>query len=95
MTHRIFRSGEDCDYGYACLARAKNAESRAGDRDRDRVAETLRAAVGEGRITLDEPTERLGRVHNTSPVPPDPDGAVLRLSGHIGGDIWVRHHRIP
>ncbi|WP_182898304.1 DUF1707 domain-containing protein [Microbispora sp. H10830] len=39
------------------------AESRAGDRDRDRVAERLRAAVGEGRITLDELTERLDRVY--------------------------------
>ncbi|MEU6415041.1 DUF1707 domain-containing protein [Microbispora sp. NPDC046933] len=186
------------------------AELRAGDRDRDRIAERLRAAVGEGRITLDELTDRLDRayaartygeldalvadlpptpagerlpkradelllftrgaravrktgrwtvppritldctwrtavvdfrhaecphreidmtvrcdsmfgdvvirvpvgwrvvadevtsagwirpkrVHNTSPVPPDPDGVVLRLSGNIGGDIWVRYHRI-
>ncbi|MEN3534810.1 DUF1707 domain-containing protein [Microbispora sp. ZYX-F-249] len=187
------------------------AELRAGDRDRDRTADRLRAAVGEGRITLDELTDRLDRlyaartygelealvadlpgtrapevrsepaddlllftrgtravrktgrwrvppritldctwrtavvdfryadcphreigmtvrcdsmfgdvvirvpfgwrvvadevtsggwirhrrVHNTSPVPPDPDGVVLRLSGHIGGDIWVRYHRVP
>ena len=49
------------------------------------------------RVVADEVTSggwvRLKRVHNTSPVPPDPDGVVLRLSGHIGGDIWVRYHR--
>ncbi|WP_068928482.1 DUF1707 SHOCT-like domain-containing protein [Planobispora rosea] len=36
---------------------------RAGDRDRDRVAETLRHAVGEGRITIEELHERLGRTY--------------------------------
>jgi hypothetical protein len=34
---------------------------RAGDRDRDRVAEALRDAAGEGYITLDELDERIGR----------------------------------
>ncbi|XVQ86820.1 DUF1707 SHOCT-like domain-containing protein [Microbispora siamensis] len=56
----------------------------------------IRVPVG-WRVVADEVTSggwvRLKRVHNTSPVPPDPDGVVLRLSGHIGGDIWVRYHR--
>ncbi|MFI7028440.1 hypothetical protein ACIBK1_07000 [Microbispora rosea] len=26
---------------------------------------------------------------------PDLDGVVLRLSEYIGGDIWVRYHRVP
>lgn len=55
----------------------------------------IRVPVG-WRVVADEVTSggwiRLKRVHNTSPVPPDPDGVVLRLSGHIGGDIWVRYH---
>ncbi|GGO17493.1 hypothetical protein GCM10010116_35410 [Microbispora rosea subsp. aerata] len=58
----------------------------------------IRVPIG-WRVVADEVTSggwiRLKRVHNTSPVPPDPDGVVLRLSGHIGGDIWVRYHRVP
>jgi hypothetical protein len=57
----------------------------------------IRVPIG-WRVVADEVTSggwvRQKRVHNTSPVPPDPDGVVLRLSGHIGGDIWVRYHRI-
>ncbi|WP_432929207.1 DUF1707 SHOCT-like domain-containing protein [Microbispora sp. CA-135349] len=57
----------------------------------------IRVPVG-WRVVADEVTSggwiRHKRVHNTSPVPPDPDGVVLRLSGHIGGDIWVRFHRV-
>jgi hypothetical protein len=36
-------------------------EFRAGDADRDRVAEVLRQAAGDGRLTLDELDERLNR----------------------------------
>jgi hypothetical protein len=37
------------------------SELRASDADRDRVAERLRAAAGEGRLTADELEERLER----------------------------------
>ncbi|MFC4057088.1 DUF1707 domain-containing protein [Planomonospora corallina] len=36
---------------------------RASDQDRDRVAETLRAAAGDGRISLEELTERIDRAY--------------------------------
>jgi hypothetical protein len=36
---------------------------RAADHDRDRVAEVLRQAAGDGRLTLDELDERLSAVH--------------------------------
>lgn len=38
-------------------------EVRAGDRDRERVAEMLRVAVAEGRITLEELHERVDRAY--------------------------------
>ncbi|HEX6469658.1 MAG TPA: DUF1707 domain-containing protein [Streptosporangiaceae bacterium] len=38
-------------------------ELRAADHDRDRVAEVLREAAGEGRLTLDELEERLSAVY--------------------------------
>jgi hypothetical protein len=38
-------------------------ELRASDSDRDRVAEALRQAAGEGRLTLDELDERLSAVY--------------------------------
>ncbi|MGC5015528.1 DUF1707 SHOCT-like domain-containing protein [Streptosporangium sp. DT93] len=38
-------------------------EVRASDHDRDRVAEVLRAAVSEGRITLEELNERVDRTY--------------------------------
>ncbi|MEV4167234.1 DUF1707 SHOCT-like domain-containing protein [Nonomuraea dietziae] len=39
-------------------------EVRASDHDRDRVAEVLRVAVGEGRITLEEFNERVDRTYS-------------------------------
>ena len=36
---------------------------RCSDLDRERVAETLRAATGDGRLTLTELEERLGAVY--------------------------------
>ncbi|GIH95114.1 hypothetical protein Psi01_57440 [Planobispora siamensis] len=36
---------------------------------------------------------RLLRVHNRPPEPLGPDGVVVRLSGHISGDVWVRYRR--
>lgn len=42
---------------------ADRAEIRAGDRDRDQVAEILRVAVSEGRITVEELHERLDRTY--------------------------------
>ncbi|MGW0808324.1 transcriptional regulator [Nonomuraea sp. NPDC002799] len=36
---------------------------RAGDQDRDKVAGLLRVAVGDGRLTMDELTERIERVY--------------------------------
>ncbi|MFB4295976.1 DUF1707 domain-containing protein [Actinomadura sp. NTSP31] len=38
-------------------------EMRAGDADRDRVAQVLRDAAGDGRLTLDELDERLDAVY--------------------------------
>jgi hypothetical protein len=38
-------------------------EMRASDSDRDRVAEVLREAAGDGRLTLEELQERLGQVY--------------------------------
>lgn len=37
---------------------------RAADSDRERVAEVLRQAAGDGRLTLDELDERLGQVYS-------------------------------
>jgi hypothetical protein len=42
---------------------ADRPELRAGDHDRDRIAERLRDAAGDGRIDLDELTDRLDRVY--------------------------------
>ncbi|MFF0519960.1 DUF1707 domain-containing protein [Actinomadura nitritigenes] len=42
---------------------AGTPEMRAGDADRDRVAQVLRDAAGEGRLTLDELDERLDAVY--------------------------------
>jgi hypothetical protein len=39
------------------------AEMRASDSDRDRVAEVLREAAGDGRLTLEELQERLNQVY--------------------------------
>lgn len=39
---------------------------RASDRDRDMVAEVLREAAGDGRLTMDELDERLGRAFGAS-----------------------------
>ncbi|MBP2707906.1 DUF1707 and DUF2154 domain-containing protein [Microbispora sp. RL4-1S] len=53
---------------------------RAGDRDRDRVAEKLRVAVGEGRISLEELNERIDRVYAARTLG-DLDGIVADLPG--------------
>jgi Domain of unknown function (DUF1707) len=42
---------------------ARVSSLRAADCDRDRVAEVLRQAAGDGRLTLDELDERLGQVY--------------------------------
>ncbi|WP_225992406.1 DUF1707 domain-containing protein [Actinomadura montaniterrae] len=42
---------------------AGTPEMRAGDADRDRVAQVLRDAAGEGRLTLEELDERLDAVY--------------------------------
>ncbi|MEV4288127.1 DUF1707 domain-containing protein [Nonomuraea bangladeshensis] len=53
-------------------------ELRAGDRDRERVAELLRAAVAEGRITLEELHERVDRAYAARTLG-DLDGVVADL----------------
>ena len=40
-----------------------NPEVRASDRDRDRVAEALKEHCAQGRLTMDELTERLDAVY--------------------------------
>ncbi|WP_329088548.1 DUF1707 domain-containing protein [Actinomadura citrea] len=67
-------------------------EMRAGDADRERVAQVLRDAAGDGRLTLDELEERLDAVYSAktygelAPITrdlPGPGGAMppLPLSG--------------
>jgi hypothetical protein len=71
---------------------------RASDADRERVAETLRAAAGDGRLTMDELDERLDAVYAAKTyaelVPitqdlPDHSGAasVPSLSRPAAGDV--------
>ena len=79
-------SGESEDTGSAPLpAPAPRAELRASDADRDRVAEVLRDAAGEGRLTLEELQQRLNAVYSArtyaelEPITRDlpvPDGTV-------------------
>ncbi|WP_433336974.1 DUF1707 SHOCT-like domain-containing protein [Spirillospora sp. CA-294931] len=76
-------------------------QMRASDTDRDRVAQILRDAAGEGRIGLDELDERLNTVYTAKtyaelePVVrdlPATQGAapVAAPSGLVGGDAPVR-----
>ncbi|MEV2267418.1 DUF1707 SHOCT-like domain-containing protein [Nonomuraea africana] len=86
------------------------ARLRAGDSDRDRVAQILRNAVGEGRISTDELGERLDRAYaartcgeldgivadlpSTDAHPPAPD--ILRLStGWARSVKQVGHWVVP
>ncbi|WP_146615442.1 DUF1707 SHOCT-like domain-containing protein [Nonomuraea aridisoli] len=55
-------------------------ELRAGDRERERVAEMLRVAVAEGRITLEELHERLDRAYSARTLG-DLDDVVADLPG--------------
>ncbi|MEU7105413.1 DUF1707 domain-containing protein [Streptomyces sp. NPDC046215] len=43
--------------------RPPEAALRASDADRDRIADVLREALGEGRLTAEEHAERVGRVY--------------------------------
>lgn len=45
------------------VAMTDDADIRAGDHDRDQVADRLRQAVAEGRISLDELRERIDRTY--------------------------------
>ncbi|MGW1889726.1 DUF1707 SHOCT-like domain-containing protein [Streptomyces sp. NPDC002004] len=45
-----------------------DAELRASDADRDRVADILREALAEGRLTADEHSERIDRVYRAKTV---------------------------
>lgn len=47
----------------AAASRRDNRELRAGDEDRQKVADRLKTAVEEGRLTLDEYDERLGAAY--------------------------------
>jgi Domain of unknown function (DUF1707) len=74
-------------------------ELRASDADRETVADLLREAAGDGRITLDELDERLDRTYLTrtraelAPLTADlaPAGAPAAISPHpgAGGTHWV------
>ncbi|MER5827887.1 DUF1707 domain-containing protein, partial [Streptomyces mirabilis] len=48
--------------------RASDAELRASDADRDRIADILRDALAEGRLTADEHAERIEGVLATKTV---------------------------
>jgi Domain of unknown function (DUF1707) len=66
---------------------------RAGDSDRDAVAEQLREAHTEGRLTLEELEERLGKTYAartfadlaplTADLPPRPFGATVPRPGEL------------
>lgn len=72
---------------------------RASDHDRDGVAETLRAAVGEGRITLEELEERLDRVYRSrtlrelDEIVADLPVTVPAPGGPPPGDVPLLHAR--
>jgi Domain of unknown function (DUF1707) len=59
-------------------------EARAGDADREAVAERLRIAAGEGRIDLTELDERLGRAYGARTYR-ELDGLVADLGERLSG----------
>ena len=76
---------------------------RTSDAERERIAQTLRAAVGEGRLTLEEGDERLATLYTTkyrdelapliTDLPPSADDASRRGPGWRRGgapqdDVW-------
>ncbi len=59
-----FQKGSSPEARPAAVAEpAGGAEYRASDADRDRVADILREALAEGRLTADEHAERIGSVY--------------------------------
>ncbi|HKE64524.1 MAG TPA: DUF1707 domain-containing protein [Micromonosporaceae bacterium] len=73
---------------------------RTSDAERERVAETLRAAVGEGRLTLEEGDERLATLYTTKyrdELPPlvadlpgtDDARRAGRTRGRPADDVWT------
>jgi hypothetical protein len=72
---------------------------RASDADRERAAETLRAAAGDGRLTIDELAERLNSAYGARThaelEPLVADVAVVAPAGRVpvrrgeGGSRWV------
>ncbi|MFE7121844.1 DUF1707 domain-containing protein, partial [Streptomyces sp. NPDC057654] len=59
-----FRKGPSPEERPAATAEpAGEGEYRASDADRDRVADILREALAEGRLTADEHAERIGSVY--------------------------------
>ncbi len=74
---------------------------RTSDAERERIAETLRNAVAEGRLTLEEGDERLAALYATkfrdelggliNDLPPVPDakGSRRRGPGHGWGPNWA------
>ncbi|MFC4909804.1 DUF1707 SHOCT-like domain-containing protein [Actinomadura gamaensis] len=68
-------------------------EMRASDADRDRVAQILRDAAGEGRLTLDEVDERLDAVYKAKtyaelePLTRDLPGAGSAPSAQVGHQV--------
>jgi hypothetical protein len=75
---------------------------RTSDAERERIAETLRSAVGEGRLTLEEGDERLANLYTTkyrdelaplvSDLPPteDPNRRSGRGRGRwAADDVWT------
>lgn len=56
-------SGGEQGPGPELTASAGGVEARAGDAEREQVAEKLRVAAGEGRIDLTELDERLDRAY--------------------------------
>jgi hypothetical protein len=69
---------------------------RIGDRERERVARILRAAVGEGLLTLEEGDERqaaayAARYHeDLTPLTADlPDGGLLLIADELRAEAWT------
>jgi Domain of unknown function (DUF1707) len=69
---------------------------RIGDRDRERVARILRAAVGEGLLTLEESDERQAAVYAAKyreelpPLTADlPDGGMPLIADELRAERWA------
>src|SRR5436189_3284802 len=57
------RSRQGTDWSRYDIRRREDPDMRASDEDRERVAQLLRDSAGDGRLDMDELSERLDRVY--------------------------------